>query len=89
MTAMLENRKCSAKTFWRPRKSLEIKGPAFQTVEERFDSEMLRSGFMVVPCVLSEHSKSLAEVLGPARRSFHPAVQFWLAVLSRELKAHP
>ena len=37
MTRVLENRKCSAKTFWRVRKSLEIRGPAFQTVEEGYE----------------------------------------------------
>ena len=29
-----EDRKCSAKTVWRLRKSLQISGAAFQTVED-------------------------------------------------------
>lgn len=29
--------KCSAKTLWRARKCLEIRDPAFQTVEDGFE----------------------------------------------------
>jgi len=33
----LQTWKCSAKTLWRPRKPLEIRAPAFQTVEDGFE----------------------------------------------------